>query len=141
MYSLQNGGSSVANASALEYTVCRLHLDGQEIDLVYNRLVDFSLSDPAHAALAATYKDGAVVVITNPHNHAISADKRNLTLLSDPAWLRAAGLLDEMCLRLSGIPKTTLVTLENIDAIWADRKNLFFKPPVRPWRQSCLSRR
>ncbi len=118
----------IGNASALEYKAGKLLLDGQEIDLVYNRLVDFSLADPSHAALAAAYRDGAVVVTPNPHNHAIHAAKRNLTLLSDPDWLKAAGLPEEMRLRLAGIPKTTLVTPENAMAMWADRKTLFFKP-------------
>jgi len=118
----------IGNAEALEYKAGKLLLDGQEIDLVYNRLVDFSLADPSHVALATAYWDGAVVVTPNPHNHAIYAAKRNLTLLSDPAWLKAAGLSEEMRARLTGVPTTTLVTPENADAMWADRKNLFFKP-------------
>ena len=32
-------------------------------------------------------RDGAVVVTPNPHNHALVADKRNLTFLSDPVAL------------------------------------------------------
>ncbi len=118
----------IGDASALEYKAGKLLLDGQEIDLVYNRLVDFSLADTAHAGLAAAYRDGAVVVTPNPHNHAIHAAKRNLTLLSDPDWLKSAGLPEEMRMRLAGIPKTTLVTPENAGGMWADRKNLFFKP-------------
>ena len=118
----------IGDASALEYKAGKLLLDGQKIDLVYNRLVDFSLADPSHAALAVAYRDGAVVVTPNPHNHATHAAKRNLTLLSDPDWLKSAGLPEEMRMRLAGIPKTTLVTPENAGAMWADRKNLFFKP-------------
>ncbi len=118
----------IGDASALTYEAGKLILDGEEIDLVYNRLVDFSFAETHHAALAAAYKDGAVVVTPNPHNHAIYAAKRNLTLLSDQTWLKAAGLPDELRTRLAGIPKTTLMTPENLDAMWADRKNLFFKP-------------
>lgn len=118
----------IGDASALTYEAGKLLLSGEEIDLVYNRLVDFSLAEPHHAALAAAYKDGAVVVTPNPHNHAIYAAKRNLTLLSDPDWFKSAGLPDALQTRLAGIPKTTLVTAENLDAMWADRKNLFFKP-------------
>lgn len=118
----------IGDASALEYKAGKLLLDGQEIDLVYNRLVDFTLAEPGHAALATAYQDDAVVVTPNPHNHAIYAVKRNLTLLSDPAWLKSAGLSEEMRLRLSGIPSTTLITPENAEDMWRDRKNLFFKP-------------
>ena len=118
----------IGDAAALTYDTGKLRLGGEEIDLVYNRLVDFSLTEPNHAALAAAYRDGAVVVTPNPHTHALYAAKRNLTLLSDQTWLKAAGLSDALRTRLAGIPKTTLVTPENLDALWADRKNLFFKP-------------
>ncbi len=118
----------IGDTAALTYDAGKLLLGGKEIDLVYNRLVDFSFAETRHAALAAAYKDGAVVVTPNPYNHAIYAAKRNLTLLSDQTWLKAAGLTDALRTRLAGIPKTTLVTPENLDAMWADRKNLFFKP-------------
>ena len=126
---VKNGIDTViGDASVLDYKAGKLLVDGREIDLVYNRLVDFSLADSSHTALAAAYREGAVVVTPNPHNHAIHAAKRNLTLLSDPTALKAVGLSKEMRMRLAGIPKTTLVTPEKADAIWADRKNLFFKP-------------
>ena len=118
----------IGDASALTYEAGKLILNGQEFDLVYNRLVDFSLAEPHHVALAAAYREGAVVVTPNPHNHAIYAAKRNLALLSDQTWLKSAGLSDALRTRLAGIPKTTLVTPENLDAMWADRKNMFFKP-------------
>ena len=43
----------IGDAAALEYAAGKLLLDGQGIDLVYNRLVDFSFALPGHAALAA----------------------------------------------------------------------------------------
>jgi hypothetical protein len=39
---------------------------GRPIDLVYNRLVDFSLAEPRHAGLQAAYVGGKVVVTPNP---------------------------------------------------------------------------
>ena len=118
----------IGDASALKYKAGKLTLDGEEIDLIYNRLTDFSLAESHHAALAAAYKDDAVVVTPNPRNHAIYAAKRNLTLLSDQAWLKSVGLPDGLRTRLAGIPETTLVTPENVETMWAERKNLFFKP-------------
>ena len=120
--------AAIGDAAALTYEAGKLLLDGEQIDLVYNRLVDFPFAETHHAALAAAYKDGAVVVTPNPHNHAIYAAKRNLTLLSDQTWLKATGLSDALRTRLAGIPKTTLITPENLDATWAERRNLFFKP-------------
>ena len=106
-----------------------LSISGFHIDLVYNRLVDFTLDDPGHGALRDEYLRGKVVVTPNPHVHAMFADKRNLALLSDASLLAEAGLAaDEVEIVKSAVPKTVLVTGDNADALWADRRNLFFKP-------------
>lgn len=98
------------------------------VDLVYNRLVDFTLSEPRHAALRAAYQASAVVVTPNPHTHALLAHKRNLTVLSDPVALAAIGVPPTLAARLQSIPQTRLVTPENAAALWQDRRQLFFKP-------------
>jgi hypothetical protein len=69
-----------------------------------------------------------VVVTPNPFNHALLADKRNLTLLSDPSALKAWGLSPGLRSHLAGVPRTTLVTPDNADSMWQSRKSLFFKP-------------
>ena len=101
---------------------------GQPVDLVYNRLVDFSLGRPEHQALRAAYLDGAVVVTPNPRVHALYADKRNLALLSDHAALPAWGPRRQMLADLAGVPHTVLVTSDNAQQLWEARKSLFFKP-------------
>jgi hypothetical protein len=118
----------IGDPSELQYEDGGVRLDGHGIDLVYNRLVDFALDRPEHAVLRAAYRDGAVVVTPNPHNHALFAAKRNLTLLSDPVALETIGLSLEMRLRLAGVPRTVLVTPDNADALWQSRKDMFFKP-------------
>ena len=118
----------IADASQLRYDQNRLLADGLDVGLVYNRLVDFALERPEHAALSAAYRDGSVVLTPNPYNHALLANKRNLTLLSDPAALEAWGLSPKLRARLAHIPRTVLVKPENADALWDGRKNLFFKP-------------
>jgi hypothetical protein len=118
----------IGDASELQYKSGSLRLAGNEIDLVYNRLVDFALDRSEHAALRTAYRDGAVVVTPNPRNHALFAAKRNLTLLSDPVALEAIGLSQETRLRLAGIPRTVLVTPDNADALWRTRNDLIFKP-------------
>jgi hypothetical protein len=118
----------IADASDLRYENGKLRLDGSEIDLVYNRLVDFALERPEHAALNAAYRDGAAVVTPGPHNHAVLADKRNLTLLSKPAAMAAFGLPSDLRARLAGIPRTRLVTPDNAERLWQERHGLFFKP-------------
>eukprot|EP01030_Chromulinospumella_sphaerica_P019427 gene19427-19319_t len=106
-----------------------LTIGGQPVDLVYNRLVDFALDEPRHAVLRAAYLSGAVVVTPNPRVHALLADKRNLTLLSDVDRLRRWGLEeDKVALLDLAVPKTTVVTAANADDLWRERRRLFFKP-------------
>jgi hypothetical protein len=118
----------IADGRQLQYEHGRLLTEGQSVDLVYNRLVDFSFDDPEHQALRAAYLDDAVVVTPNPRVHALYADKRNLVLLSDQAELRAWGLSPEMLTDLAGVPRTVLVTDDNAQALWAAKKKLFLKP-------------
>lgn len=118
----------IADAGQLRYARGTLTIDGQPIDLVYNRLVDFSLDRPEHEALRAAYLDNAVVVTPNPHVHALYADKRNLALLSDIATLCDWGLPPTMAEDLTGVPHTVVVTSDNAAQLWERRKTLFFKP-------------
>lgn len=118
----------IADAAYLRYAGGRLSIDGQDIDLVYNRVTDFAFERPEHRALREAYRDGAVVVTPNPHNHALLADKRNLSLLSDPGTLEAWGVAPEARAHLGGVPRTILVTPGNADDLWQSRKHLFFKP-------------
>jgi hypothetical protein len=104
-------------------------LPGAAIDLVYNRLTDFSLSEPTHAALCAAYVAGAAVVTPHPRAHALFADKRNLITLGDDALLASWGVSTEDRLLLQAVvPHTELVTAARADALWARRRQLFFKP-------------
>lgn len=99
------------------------------IDFVYNRLTDFPLALPANAALKAAYLAGAVVLSPHPRAHALYADKRNLALFTGPGQLRAWGVDDEtVSVLLEGIAHTRLVTLGDAEALWFERRRLFFKP-------------
>ena len=119
----------VADGKDLAYGQGVLTCGGAPIDLVYNRLVDFSFDRPDHASLRAAYLDEAVVVTPNPRAHALFADKRNLTLLSDRSWLERAGVTpSEIETLTTRIPETQQVTAENASALWAERKRFFFKP-------------
>lgn len=101
----------------------------QVIDLVYNRLTDFSLAQPNNSLLRKAYVDDAIVLTPNPRHHALYADKRNLVLLSDETTLRELGAGDDdIKTLLAGIPPTQLVSAENAEHLWQERKQLFFKP-------------
>ena len=107
----------------------RLLHQGETVDLIYNRLTDFSLDTPANAALRAVFTAGGVVVTPHPFAHALYADKRNLTLLSDPAMLDEFGLSPATrATLLAGVPRTVMVRTEEGERFWAERKRWFFKP-------------
>ena len=118
----------ICDPGALEARDTGLFFGNLQIDLVYNRLVDFALAEPGHAALRRAYQAGIVVLTPNPHNHALLAHKRNLTLLSDPEALAGLGVEPSLIAQLSGIPQTRMVTPQNADELWAARRQLFFKP-------------
>lgn len=99
------------------------------VDLVYNRLTDFSLSEPTHEALRSAYVAGAAVVTPHPRAHALYADKRNLITLGDDALLASWGVSAEHRRLLQAVvPHTELVTADHADDLWARRRQLFFKP-------------
>jgi hypothetical protein len=119
----------IADAADLALANGELLADGKRIDIVYNRLVDFSLDAPEHDVLRAAYVTGAVVVTPNPHVHALLADKRNFTLPSDSVRLREYGLSEgDVQVLDAAVPKTVIVTPENAEFLWQTRKDLFFKP-------------
>jgi hypothetical protein len=118
----------IADADRLRYEGGQLVLGDEPVDLVYNRLVDFALERPEHAALRAAYRAGAAVVTPNPRAHALFADKRNMTVLSDQDVLRAWSLPSDALAALRGVLRTVLVTADNAAQLWLTRKNLFFKP-------------
>lgn len=120
--------ATIASPEALRFEDGQLKLNGQAIDLVYNRLIDFSFEDPQSEALREAYTARAVAVTPNPHNHALLADKRNLTVLSDQAELQAIGLEARHRDALRCVPKTEVVDTSNAEDLWRERKRLFFKP-------------
>ena len=103
--------------------------DGQRIDLVYNRSTDFALATPANAALRDAYLNRQVVLTPHPRAHALYADKRTLSVLTDAARLHAWGVDDAVVNALvPGIPRTRVVNRPDADELWSDRRKLFFKP-------------
>ena len=119
----------VADPSELLWQGGQLLYQGAQVDLVYNRLTNFYLEDPAHQALRLAHEAGAVVLTPHPHAHALMADKRNLIALSQDSLLTAWGAATaDRKLLAASVPMTRLVTPERADELWAQRRQLFFKP-------------
>lgn len=137
----------IADPSELEWRDGQLWLAGQVVDLVYNRLTDFYLEQPASAALRAAWLASAVVVTPNPHGHALYADKHNLVWLSQPEHLQQLGVpQDVQQVLLRSIPATRPVRASEADYWWSVRRQHFFKPATgygsrAAWRGDKLTRR
>jgi len=119
----------ICDPSELDYRDGMLWHGDMPIDLVYNRLTDFGLEADTLKALREAYLAGAVVVTPHPRAHALYADKRNLSILTDEIALLDMGVAAETrTLLLEGIAHTICVHKEDAERLWKARKQLFFKP-------------
>jgi len=119
----------IAAPEELQYTQGQLQLADRPLAMVYNRLTDFTLEQPSHAALRAAYQARAVLVTPHPYAHALYADKRNLTLLGDADWLLQHGASTATAALLAeAIPTTRRVTPQHATTLWEGRRHWFFKP-------------
>ena len=126
----QHGVDSViCPPDALTFGPDRLEDAAGQIDAIYNRLTDFALADPVSAPLHQAYLARAIALTPHPREHALFADKRNLTPLADAGLLEGWGVDPVVAHRLAQvIPSTVEVTTDNRDTLWADRGSYFFKP-------------
>lgn len=109
--------SVIADPSELEEREDGIYHDGKKIDLIYNRLTDFS------------WEKKHVVLTPSPLHHASHAHKARLAQLSDPEFLSQKNLSqNEISTVLRIVPKTRLVGECSKDELWSERKKLFFKP-------------
>ena len=119
----------IVDPQALRYDKNMLLAGDVSIDLVYNRLTDFYLEAPSCEALRQAYAAQAIVLTPHPRAHALYADKRNLNLLSDGPFLDRLSLAPEVRqVLLEMIPSSETVDVHNAERLWAERKQLFFKP-------------
>jgi len=104
-----------------------LYVDDCKVDLIYNRLTDFSLQQFPH--LLAAYENNQTLFTPNPAHYQRYADKRKLVEWSDADFLQTTGVAQtHINALLRGIPQTKLVRAEDADVWWAERKQWFFKP-------------
>jgi len=117
----------IVDPAALKSREDGLYFGYEKIDMVYNRLTDFSLQQ--YPALSKAYAGGQVVLTPHPHAYAKYADKRNLARLTDEQGLRALGADEtDIATLQAGVPHTFVVTPEMEEMLWQERKSLFFKP-------------
>lgn len=98
-------------------------------DLIYNRSTDFYFKEKNSEHLRDFYINKKSVVSPHPYEYQALADKENFIHWSlDQFWNEVQ--VDETTQNLirSCLPITKQLTENNKDEIWAQRKNLFFKP-------------
>ncbi|MDD3883507.1 MAG: hypothetical protein PHW66_01095 [Gallionella sp.] len=117
----------IADPSQLQARDGGLYFEALRLDLVYNRLTDFSLQQHEH--LRQAWQSGGVVLTPSPAHYARYADKRQLVRLSDAEDLRQLGACEaDIATLLNGVPETRQVVQVDADRWWAERKHWFFKP-------------
>ncbi|MDO8351616.1 MAG: hypothetical protein Q7S94_10755 [Gallionella sp.] len=119
--------SLIVDPLALQARTGGLYAFDAKIDLVYNRLTDFSLQ--RYPALLHAWQDKYVVLTPSPEHYARYADKRNLARLTDAEGLRELGVSSaDIAILQAGIPHTLVVQPDLENVLWAERRQLFFKP-------------
>lgn len=104
-----------------------LYAGSQKIDLVYNRLVDFSLQRYPH--LLQAWQSGQVVLTPAPDHYAAYADKRRLAQFTDAAALHALGAAQsDIAVLQAVVPETRQVMAGDAGYWWEARRQWFFKP-------------
>lgn len=103
--------------------------DVSACDLIYNRSTDFYFTDDKSKKLKDLYENRLAVVSPQPFEYFACADKENfIHWTQDNFWQKIQLADDDKNLILDSLPKTIAFSKSNQDQIWANRKNLFFKP-------------
>jgi len=100
-----------------------------DADLIYNRSTDFYFEEPLTAFLKEIYLSKKSVVSPQPFEYRLLADKENfIDWSTEEFWNEIQ--FDETNKKIiqAVLPKTRILTEQNRDQIWSERKHLFFKP-------------
>ncbi len=111
---------------------------GRDIDYVYNRYCDFDLTQPESAALRQAWEAQATVISPHPIDYALMAQKSQLKQLSNPEFLQGVGVSEADISAIHQVlPPVKLTSDFSPDALWAERRQLFFKPQASFGSRGC----
>jgi len=119
----------IASADQLSADEQRVSIDGEPVDLIYNRHCDFYLESSELSGVRSAYLHRNVCLSPNPQMYGLLADKRRMILWSQPQP-ELLNLLSEKerALLAKSAPKSQLLADGDSDQFWRDRKSLVFKP-------------
>jgi hypothetical protein len=104
-------------------------LEGQPVDMIYNRHCDFFLESTSMVGLRAAYLARKVCLSPNPHMYGLLADKRRLVLWSDTVKRADFSLsAAEQQLLNKTLPACSLLADLDLQQVWSARKERVFKP-------------
>jgi hypothetical protein len=124
--------ASVIDPGELQAGAGGVELNGEAVDLVYNRHCDFYLEEPVMAGIRAAYLAGNVCLTPNPFAYGLLGDKRRMVLWSDADALADLGVEQEDSdLLQQVVPVSRVLRTQDPDELWKDRRNWVFKPVDR----------
>lgn len=122
----------ICDPAGLQADAAGVRLDGEPVDLIYNRHCDFYLERVEMAGIRAAYRAGAVCLTPNPFVYGLLADKRRMALWSDPEALAGLGLSPrDRQLLAEVVPESRLLAALDSARVWQQRAALVFKPVSR----------
>ncbi len=100
----------------------------QALDLIYNRTTDFYFEDPAHQALRQAFLAQTVCISPQPREYWLLADKQRMVEWSQSHFMECASPQERNAISQVVLPTFDKNAFASKDEIWAQRKQLFFKP-------------
>lgn len=121
--------AELCSPAELSWDGKRLHLQGQKVAFIVNRSTDFLWQAECFTPLRAAYQAGQVYVAPNPFTYITRSDKRLLELLSRPDRDHELGIQpQERAVLSSHVPRTYLISEDNLEDIARQKETFFFKP-------------
>ncbi len=105
-----------------------LFVDIVKVDLLYNRLTDFSFEKEEHIKFLSLLSSSSTVVTPSKDDHMLFADKRSLLALGDESLTSQILSSDELVTLKETLLETKIVDETNAEYLWEHRKKYFFKP-------------
>lgn len=89
-------------------------------DLIYNRLTDFFFDSDGAKNLKKDFVDRSICFTPHPFEYLMLADKQRMIEWSREPWKNQIPQMN--------LPEAKTLSAENSEALWSERKKLFFKP-------------
>jgi hypothetical protein len=121
--------ADVVDPEQLQADANGVFLNGEKVDLIYNRACDFYLEADYMAGIKAAYLNKTVCLTPNPRAYGLLADKRRLLLFSNEEKLNALGVEPDLQKTVLEVTPTCRLLEEfDPDIFWQERRQWVVKP-------------